>query len=205
MTRRRAPESVNRIRCEVCTRTSSEEGLEQEFNSLDAQREAGEAYIRSQAAGEARSPRRGAARGVAGTQSTGVPTAGVVPSPTNAARGTLSGCGATASRRHRASVCTLTPTPRRTPPPPRPRSDSVDRVLMHAWCSRITPRGKGCRGASIHGRLPTSPSATPRVRHGNARTRSVVERADPPARRAPPVYRADRQSADCPVGKWTMP
>ena len=121
MTRRRAPESVNRIRCEVCTRTSSEEGLEQEFNSLDAQREAGEAYIRSQAAGEARSPRRGAARGVAGTQSTGVPTAGVVPSPTNAARGTLSGCGATASRRHRASVCTLTPTASANsaaPPPP---------------------------------------------------------------------------------------
>lgn len=49
MTRRRAPEPVNRIRCAVYTRKSSEEGLEQEFNSLDAQREAGEAYIRSQA------------------------------------------------------------------------------------------------------------------------------------------------------------
>lgn len=35
-------------RCVVYTRKSSEEGLEQEFNSLDAQREAGEAYIRSQ-------------------------------------------------------------------------------------------------------------------------------------------------------------
>ncbi len=33
------------IRCVVYTRKSSEEGLEQEFNSLDAQREAGEAYI----------------------------------------------------------------------------------------------------------------------------------------------------------------
>ncbi len=34
--------------CAVCTRKSSEEGLEQDFNSLDAQREAGEAYIESQ-------------------------------------------------------------------------------------------------------------------------------------------------------------
>ena len=37
------------IRCAIYTRKSSEEGLEQEFNSLDAQRESGEAYIRSQA------------------------------------------------------------------------------------------------------------------------------------------------------------
>ncbi len=36
------------IRCAVYTRKSSEEGLEQEFNSLDAQREACEAYIMSQ-------------------------------------------------------------------------------------------------------------------------------------------------------------
>lgn len=36
-------------RCVVYTRKSSEEGLEQAFNSLDAQREACEAYIRSQA------------------------------------------------------------------------------------------------------------------------------------------------------------
>ena len=35
-------------RCAVYTRKSSEEGLEQEFNSLDAQREACEAYIASQ-------------------------------------------------------------------------------------------------------------------------------------------------------------
>src|SRR5690349_22514894 len=35
--------------CAVYTRKSSEEGLEQSFNSLDAQREACEAYIRSQA------------------------------------------------------------------------------------------------------------------------------------------------------------
>ena len=37
------------LRCAIYTRKSSEEGLEQEFNSLDAQREAGEAYVKSQA------------------------------------------------------------------------------------------------------------------------------------------------------------
>src|SRR5262245_58317850 len=36
------------VRCAVYTRKSTEEGLEQDFNSLQAQREAGEAYIRSQ-------------------------------------------------------------------------------------------------------------------------------------------------------------
>ena len=34
--------------CAVYTRKSSEEGLEQDFNSLDAQREAGKAYVESQ-------------------------------------------------------------------------------------------------------------------------------------------------------------
>ena len=37
-----------RVRCAVYTRKSSEEGLEQSFNSLDAQRGACEAYILSQ-------------------------------------------------------------------------------------------------------------------------------------------------------------
>ncbi|QNE32988.1 recombinase family protein [Sphingomonas sp. NBWT7] len=37
------------IRCAIYTRKSSDEGLEQDFNSLDAQREACTAYIRSQA------------------------------------------------------------------------------------------------------------------------------------------------------------
>ena len=37
-----------KIRCAIYTRKSSEEGLEQEFNSLDAQREACEAFIKSQ-------------------------------------------------------------------------------------------------------------------------------------------------------------
>jgi len=36
------------IRCAICTRTSIEEGREQAFNSLDAQREACSAYIASQ-------------------------------------------------------------------------------------------------------------------------------------------------------------
>ena len=37
--------SSSRIRCAIYTRKSSEEGLEQSFNSLHAQREACEAYI----------------------------------------------------------------------------------------------------------------------------------------------------------------
>jgi site-specific DNA recombinase len=41
---------IRKLRCAVYTRKSSEEGLEQEFNSLDAQREACEAYIASQKA-----------------------------------------------------------------------------------------------------------------------------------------------------------
>ena len=36
------------VRCAIYTRKSTEEGLEQAFNSLDAQREASEAYIASQ-------------------------------------------------------------------------------------------------------------------------------------------------------------
>ena len=39
---------VRKIRCAVYTRKSSEEGLDMDFNSLDAQREACEAYIASQ-------------------------------------------------------------------------------------------------------------------------------------------------------------
>jgi DNA invertase Pin-like site-specific DNA recombinase len=39
---------ASRLRCAIYTRKSSEEGLEQEFNSLEAQREACEAFIRSQ-------------------------------------------------------------------------------------------------------------------------------------------------------------
>jgi DNA invertase Pin-like site-specific DNA recombinase len=38
------------LRCAIYTRKSTEHGLELEFNSLDAQREACEAYIKSQAA-----------------------------------------------------------------------------------------------------------------------------------------------------------
>ena len=36
------------VKCAIYTRKSSESGLEQDFNSLDAQREACEAYIKSQ-------------------------------------------------------------------------------------------------------------------------------------------------------------
>jgi len=41
-----APERT--VRCAIYTRKSTEEGLQQEFNSLDAQRESGEAYITAQ-------------------------------------------------------------------------------------------------------------------------------------------------------------
>ena len=44
---RRDPPKI--LRCAVYTRVSTEHGLEQEFNSLDNQREAAEAYIKSQA------------------------------------------------------------------------------------------------------------------------------------------------------------
>lgn len=43
-----APNGPAIVRCAIYTRKSSEEGLEQEFNSLDAQREACAAYILSQ-------------------------------------------------------------------------------------------------------------------------------------------------------------
>jgi DNA invertase Pin-like site-specific DNA recombinase len=44
------PASVQKRRCAVYTRKSTEEGLDREFNTLDAQREACEAYIASQRA-----------------------------------------------------------------------------------------------------------------------------------------------------------
>jgi DNA invertase Pin-like site-specific DNA recombinase len=42
------PAAVTKKRCAVYTRKSTDEGLEKEFNSLDAQREACEAFIASQ-------------------------------------------------------------------------------------------------------------------------------------------------------------
>jgi site-specific DNA recombinase len=48
MAKRPTPARTGAIRCAVYTRKSTEEGLEQAFNSLDAQREACEAYIVSQ-------------------------------------------------------------------------------------------------------------------------------------------------------------
>ena len=52
MTRRKTAVESERakIRCAIYTRKSTDERLEQEFNSLDAQREAGEAFIASQKA-----------------------------------------------------------------------------------------------------------------------------------------------------------
>ena len=41
--------SERHVRCAVYCRKSTDEGLDKDFNSLDAQRECGEAYIRSQA------------------------------------------------------------------------------------------------------------------------------------------------------------
>lgn len=41
---------MQKVRCAIYTRKSSEDGLEQEFNSLDAQREACAAYVASQKA-----------------------------------------------------------------------------------------------------------------------------------------------------------
>jgi site-specific DNA recombinase len=46
--RQSGPVNRTKFRCAVYTRKSSEEGLDQEFNSLDAQREACEAYVVSQ-------------------------------------------------------------------------------------------------------------------------------------------------------------
>ena len=37
------------VRCAIYTRVSTESGLDQDFNSLDAQYDAAQAYIRSQA------------------------------------------------------------------------------------------------------------------------------------------------------------
>lgn len=39
---------IKQVRCAIYTRKSTEEGLDQEFNTLDAQRESAEAYIKSQ-------------------------------------------------------------------------------------------------------------------------------------------------------------
>jgi len=43
------PASIKPVRCAIYTRVSTEHGLDQEFNSLDAPYDAASAYIRSQA------------------------------------------------------------------------------------------------------------------------------------------------------------
>jgi site-specific DNA recombinase len=46
--RQTTPPLTKQVRCAVYTRKSTDQGLDQEFNSLDAQREAAEAFIASQ-------------------------------------------------------------------------------------------------------------------------------------------------------------
>lgn len=46
--RRGEAETAATVRCAIYTRKSTEEGLDQDFNSLEAQREAAEAYVQSQ-------------------------------------------------------------------------------------------------------------------------------------------------------------
>jgi site-specific DNA recombinase len=48
MTRNGTRKTTRVLRCAIYTRKSTEEGLDQDFNSLDAQRESGEAFIKSQ-------------------------------------------------------------------------------------------------------------------------------------------------------------
>jgi len=48
MNRTTPPKPETSIRCAIYTRKSTEEGLDQDFNTLDAQREAAEAFIKSQ-------------------------------------------------------------------------------------------------------------------------------------------------------------
>ena len=43
------PASIKPVRCAIYTRVSTEHGLDQEFNSQDAQYDAASAYIKSQA------------------------------------------------------------------------------------------------------------------------------------------------------------
>ena len=50
MSKRPDAKPPTRVRCAIYTRKSTQDGLEQEFNSLDAQRESAEAYIASQKA-----------------------------------------------------------------------------------------------------------------------------------------------------------
>ena len=43
-----SPRSARQVRCAIYTRVSTDQGLEQDFSSLDAQYDASQAYIRSQ-------------------------------------------------------------------------------------------------------------------------------------------------------------
>ena len=45
---KQAAQPAKNVRCAIYTRKSTDEGLNQDFNSLDAQREAAEAFVLSQ-------------------------------------------------------------------------------------------------------------------------------------------------------------
>src|SRR6516164_7672422 len=47
--RMKSAPATGRVRCAIYTRVSTDQGLDQDFNSLDAQYEASSAYIQSQA------------------------------------------------------------------------------------------------------------------------------------------------------------
>jgi site-specific DNA recombinase len=49
MAKQTQKQTIKTIKCAIYTRVSTDQGLEKDFNSLDAQREASEAYIKSQA------------------------------------------------------------------------------------------------------------------------------------------------------------
>ena len=68
------------LRCAIYTRVSTEHGLEQEFNSLDNQREAAEAYVKSQAhEGWRCLPARYDDGGFSGDRWSGLPSSGSWP------------------------------------------------------------------------------------------------------------------------------
>jgi hypothetical protein len=52
------PASIKPVRCAIYTRVSTEHGLDQEFNSLDAQYDAASAYIKSRLGSDPLSLRR---------------------------------------------------------------------------------------------------------------------------------------------------
>ena len=72
--------SAKLVRCAIYTRVSTDQGLEQDFNSLDAQYDASQAYIRSQAhAGWTLPGAKYEDGGFSGGNTTGPPCSGSSP------------------------------------------------------------------------------------------------------------------------------